>query len=624
MCKASKGALWIVLLELSCGGLGLAADWRTPEATLTLPSSLSGSPQNVAISGNIAVVATKTAVVVYTRANGVWDSGNTIFNSKAGDPPLIAVDGNYVAASIHGSDAISVYMLSGTTWALDSEIQPDLSPFSVSSLALSGTTLLVGSTYQDQGLVYVRGKLGWGLQSVLAPSNPNQLSDSLSVALSGDTAVIGDDGYGNLAGGVFVFSRTTGVWAPQLCSCGSASSAVISVPNSLGLGNSIALDGDTLLIGAYQSAYAFFRQGGFWTQQAGLLTDPSAASPGISGNVAIFGLAPSRFSLGGVQVFVRNGQTWIQQQPLAGAQEFGAPAAISGDTLLAGSPVTGDVYVFRLWNVSVTSIPPGRTFTLSGSGCPAGSFPAPYTGLWTDCTLEWNSPDLNTPVTRYTFQNWADGGTQNSRSFSIPGTALDNPYAYTADFLTEYQLTTQAIPQSGGSVTGSGWYTAGTSATVAAIPNPGFLFTGFSGALAGFTTPQTVGITGPKTVTGSFTATPPAVLNGIVSAKSGTASDRIWTISIANAGPGTAYNAQLFGLAFTQTYGAACTALPVRLTPAAFPVSLGNLPPQAQAQAQVALDFTGCPATARFLVSIGYMSNGGASVGMIQLANQFQ
>ena len=38
----------------------------------------------------------------------------------------------------------------------------------------------------------------------------------------------------------------------------------------------------------------------------------------------------------------------------------------------------------------------------------------------------------------------------------------------------------------------------------------------------------------------------------------------------------------------------------------------------------VTLDFSGCPANARFSVNLGYMSNDGASGGLVQLVNQVQ
>ncbi len=173
-------------------------------------------------------------------------------------------------------------------------------------------------------------------------------------------------------------------------------------------------------------------------------------------------------------------------------------------------------------------------------------------------------------------------------------------------------------------MTGAGWYTAGTNATILAVPNSGFVFTGFSGAVNGVSQPGNLTMNSPQTVTGAFTNTPPAVMTGIVSAKSGASSARLWTIALTNGGPGTAYGAQVFVLAFTQTFGTACTVMPSRIFPAVLPVTLGTLAPGAGAQMQSTIDFSACPLNARFTVNVGYMSNGGASGGLIQLVNQFQ
>jgi hypothetical protein len=126
---------------------------------------------------------------------------------------------------------------------------------------------------------------------------------------------------------------------------------------------------------------------------------------------------------------------------------------------------------------------------------------------------------------------------------------------------------------------------------------------------------------GPQTVTGSFAPTPTAAESGTISAKSGPANARQWTINITHTGPGTAYNAQLVGLMLTQTFGTACT--PVRDSPL-LPVSLGDLASGASAQTAVTLDFSSCPANARFTVAVGYVANGGSSMTVTQLVNQFQ
>jgi len=73
-----------------------------------------------------------------------------------------------------------------------------------------------------------------------------------------------------------------------------------------------------------------------------------------------------------------------------------------------------------------------------------------------------------------------------------------------------------------------------------------------------------------------------------------------------------------------QTFGASCAPAPLRLSPASFPVALGTLAVGGTAQSSVTFDFSGCPTNARFSVSIAEVSNGGSSLGFVQLVNQFQ
>ncbi len=173
---------------------------------------------------------------------------------------------------------------------------------------------------------------------------------------------------------------------------------------------------------------------------------------------------------------------------------------------------------------------------------------------------------------------------------------------------------------SGGQVTGSGWYAESTNATVAALPNAGYLFTGFGGDLGGSATPQTLWMNGPKSVTGSFIPMPGAAMSALISSKSGAQNARQWSITLRNNGPGVAYAPQIHGLMLTQTYGTACA--PLRLSPAAFPLVFANLPAGGVAIGSALFDFSACPANARFTVVVGFTANSGSSVGATTLANQ--
>lgn len=213
------------------------------------------------------------------------------------------------------------------------------------------------------------------------PTNGTVNSFGGAVALSGDTLVvsaIGEDSgssgvNGNQfnqnapnSGAVYVFVRTAGTWTQQAYIKGGNPAA------NDAFGSSVALDGDTLVVGSTGqdssasnsgAAYVFVRSAGVWSQQAFLkASNPGASdnfgrSVGIHGNTLIVG-APNEDSnatgvnglqsnnsagnAGAAYVFVRNGTAWGQQAYLKASNtetsdQFGYAVAIHGDTAVVGA-----------------------------------------------------------------------------------------------------------------------------------------------------------------------------------------------------------------------------------------------------------------------------------------------
>jgi hypothetical protein len=197
-----------------------------------------------------------------------------------------------------------------------------------------------------------------------------------SAALSGDTAVFGawsdDHAAGNGAGSAYVFIRSNGVWKQQA----KLTASDAATDDYFGL--SVAISGDTAVIGApwndheggtdAGAAYVFTRSHGFWFQQAKLTASDAADfdifgySVAVSGDTAVIGAYGDDHaggnSAGSAYVFVRSGETWIQQAKLTAADaapydEFGVCVAVSGDTAVVGAWLddgaaidTGSAYVF--------------------------------------------------------------------------------------------------------------------------------------------------------------------------------------------------------------------------------------------------------------------------------------
>jgi FG-GAP repeat len=119
------------------------------------------------------------------------------------------------------------------------------------------------------------------------------------------------------------------------------------VANDL-FGSSIAISGDTALVGAAGAAYVFTRSGGTWSQQAKLTApDGLGGSVALDGDTAVVG-APGEDvganpDQGSVYVFARSGGIWSLQAKLTAAtgaayEYFGGRVAVDGDTVVAAVP----------------------------------------------------------------------------------------------------------------------------------------------------------------------------------------------------------------------------------------------------------------------------------------------
>ncbi len=116
-----------------------------------------------------------------------------------------------------------------------------------------------------------------------------------SVALSGDTALVGarrDDDAGSNSGSAYVFVRSGTTWTEQA----KLTASDAAVDDRFGLG--VALSGDTALVGAYRdddagsdsgSVYVFVRSGTTWTEQAKLTASDAAADDRFGTSVALSG-----------------------------------------------------------------------------------------------------------------------------------------------------------------------------------------------------------------------------------------------------------------------------------------------------------------------------------------------
>lgn len=119
-----------------------------------------------------------------------------------------------------------------------------------SSVALSGTTALVGAPgvagFAGAADVFVHSATGWTRQATLTAAD-GQHGESLAMnglAISGNTAVVGEELTNNITGAAYEFVRTGTTWAQK-----AKFTAVGGTPNDR-LGHGLAISGTTALVGA--------------------------------------------------------------------------------------------------------------------------------------------------------------------------------------------------------------------------------------------------------------------------------------------------------------------------------------------------------------------------------------
>lgn len=181
-----------------------------------------------------------------------------------------------------------------------------------------------------------------------------------------------------------------------------------------------------------------------------------------------------------------------------------------------GTGNTASVPLSVLVPVTLNTVPAGLSILVDGTSYISGQ--ALQLAPGSIHTISVVTPQPGTPGMRYVFNNWSDGGAV-VHAITVPST----PTTYTATFTTQYQLTLAVTPSGSGAVTpaSGGFYNAGSSVTLTAVPNAGYAFTGWTGAASpSGSASATVVMTGPESVTAGFQAAGPAppqvgaVLNG--------------------------------------------------------------------------------------------------------------
>ena len=271
-------------------------------------------------------------VYVWARSGSSWSAATPIEPSVAVADQLfgdsVDIDGDTMVVGGRPSDAY-VFVRSGSTWTEQQRLTNSAS-LPMRSAALSGATIVVGRGAAGQGnpgeaYVFARSGTTWTEQQKLMASDASPLDRfGERVDVDGDTIVVGapaNDAAASDAGAVFVYTRSGTVWSEQ--DKITAETPIIEG----GFGLAVAVEGDTLLVGASrfdmvgaaldQKVTVYTRSGTTWTKEADLVpsvapTDSSTWGRffSLSGNIA------AASSHDAVYVFSRSGTTWTERTRL--------------------------------------------------------------------------------------------------------------------------------------------------------------------------------------------------------------------------------------------------------------------------------------------------------------------
>ena len=370
-----------VLLLLGVGTGGCPLTWRLIAAQVEKGNALDPRLSLLALAGSATAVPgapTDWFHQAYLKPpnpsnldrfsfGAVAISGDTVVvgNRNEQSSTTAIINGSDLSSTDNaagGSGAAYVYVRSGSTWTHQAYLKaPNRSnndKFGY-SVAVSGDTIAVaarkeastttgiihgadlsatndGGTANGAVYVFVRSGSIWSFQAYLkAPNTSNNDNFGTSLAISGDTIVVGATGEastttgvingndlsatndaGNSEGAAYVFRRSGSTWSHE---------AYLKAPNASALslfGTSVGISGDTIAVGA--------------------MDEPSTTNAIINGS-DLSSTNTTGTQNGSVYIFQRSGSSWSHQAYLkapnnSDTDEFGTWVAIDGDTVAVGGP----------------------------------------------------------------------------------------------------------------------------------------------------------------------------------------------------------------------------------------------------------------------------------------------
>jgi hypothetical protein len=333
------------------GGQGAAyiytrsRDTWSLQAKLLIPENQANSynffGSRVAIDGNTILIAANpfdradpsAPIYVFTRTGSIWSLQAQLALPNSQKFPIsifsyesVALDGDTAVAGTDRQAYVFRRHPATGTWLYEAELKATKQDsFFGAPVAINGNTIIIrgGDTNGTEAYVFVRDSNSgsWSQQAKLTP-NARNTDFGAAIAISGNTVVVGAPREHLKKGSAYVFERdpATGTWSRR------TKFVPPDVPMffTYGFGASVAIDGNTIVVGASRQAIA-----------------------------DILSLV---WNKGGAYVFSRDSRTgrWSQQAKLLPkdyeqvAYSYGQRVSISGDqVIVAALSFTNAAYIFQ-------------------------------------------------------------------------------------------------------------------------------------------------------------------------------------------------------------------------------------------------------------------------------------
>ncbi len=354
---------------------------------------------SVSLSGNSVIVgsyqddgnagADQGAAYVFVRIGTTWTQQQKLVASDAaagdlfghkvaisGETAVVAADQDDIGGNTDQGSAY-VFKRNGASWSQQKKLTGANSAaydrFG-SSVAISGTTILIGSASDDDNAnnvqdcgtayVFVFDGVDWAQQAKLAAADlaANDYF-GFSVDISGDLAVIGAYGKNGFQGAAYVFARHGAIWTQQ--------QKLAPGDGEAGdwFGGAVSVDGNTIISGAYVGGN--INQGAAYvytvctdiaelqkiTRPNGKTNDAFSFGMAASDDTVVVSTWDYFSSAPGLYFFMRNGSgNWVHTQTIASsaapASWFGTSIAMDGNILVVGA--NSDSFSGLQWAGSVT------------------------------------------------------------------------------------------------------------------------------------------------------------------------------------------------------------------------------------------------------------------------------